>query len=62
MQQLGGYLLIGIGAIFVLATYLGIPLAIDKLWPVFLLIPAIGFHLFFFMNPKPQRAGLLVPG
>ncbi|KZE52301.1 hypothetical protein AV540_10560 [Brevibacillus parabrevis] len=62
MRQIGGYLLIGIGAIFVLATYLGIPLAIDKLWPAFLLIPAIGFHLFFFMDPKPHRAGLLVPG
>ncbi|GED69192.1 hypothetical protein BRE01_28940 [Brevibacillus reuszeri] len=62
MRQIGGYLLIGIGAIFVMATYLNIPLAIDKLWPAFLLIPAIAFHFFFFMDPKPQRAGLLVPG
>lgn len=62
MRQIGGYFLIGIGAIFVLTTYLNIPLAIDKLWPFFLLIPAIFFHVLFFMNPKPQRAGLLVPG
>ncbi|MDC0762022.1 MULTISPECIES: LPXTG cell wall anchor domain-containing protein [Brevibacillus] len=62
MRRIGGYIIIGIGAIFVLATYLNIPLAIDLLWPVFLLIPAIGFHIFFFMNPQPNRAGLLVPG
>ncbi|MGG1663777.1 LPXTG cell wall anchor domain-containing protein [Brevibacillus sp. NRS-1366] len=62
MRQIGGYGLIGIGAIFVMTTYLNIPLAIDKLWPFFLLIPAILFHVFFFMNPRPQRAGLLVPG
>ncbi|QDS32922.1 LPXTG cell wall anchor domain-containing protein [Brevibacillus brevis] len=62
MRKIGGYIIIGIGAIFVLATYLNIPLAIDLLWPVFLLIPAIGFHIFFFMNPQPNRAGLLVPG
>lgn len=62
MKQIGGYILIGIGAIFVLATYLNIPLAMDLLWPVFLLIPGIGFHIFFFMNPNPKRAGLLVPG
>ncbi|MDF2684718.1 MAG: putative rane protein [Brevibacillus sp.] len=52
----------GIGAIFVLATYSGIEMAIDMLWPAFLLIPAIGFHIYFFMNPNPKRAGVLVPG
>ena len=62
MRHIGGYLLIGIGAMFVMATYFNIPLAIDKLWPAFLLIPAIAFHFFFFMNPRPNRAGLLVPG
>lgn len=62
MKEFFGYLLLGLGVIFVLATYNGIEMNMTVLWPAFLLIPAIGFHLFFFMNPHPKRAGLLVPG
>ncbi|CAM3294810.1 hypothetical protein EDM52_10750 [Brevibacillus invocatus] len=62
MKEFFGYVLIGLGVIFVLATYSGIEMNMGVLWPAFLLIPAIGFHIFFFMNPHPKRAGLLVPG
>jgi hypothetical protein len=62
VRDIWGYALVAIGAIFVFATYSGIEMAIDKLWPAFLLIPAIGFHIYFFMNPSPKRAGVLVPG
>jgi len=57
-----GYVLIGLGTLFVLATYSGMEMHMNVLWPAFLLIPGIGFHLLFFMNPVPKRAGLLVPG
>lgn len=62
MIQLLGYVCIGIGVLFALATYSEIPLGIDMLWPAFLLIPAIGLHLFFFAKPSNLRAGMLVPG
>ncbi|RNB89804.1 hypothetical protein EDM56_11610 [Brevibacillus fluminis] len=62
MRQLLGYILTGIGILFVLATYSGMEFGIDKLWPAFLLIPAIGFHLFYFLKPSPARSGVLVPG
>ncbi len=62
MRQIFGVALIGIGAIFVLATYGGFEIGMDELWPSFLLIPAIGFHIYFFMDPSPKRAGVLVPG
>ncbi len=62
MIRLTGYIFIVIGALFALATYTGTPLGIDVLWPAFLLIPGIGFHLFFFMKPSNLRAGVLVPG
>ncbi|HZG82741.1 MAG TPA: hypothetical protein VEZ13_18450 [Brevibacillus sp.] len=62
MKDMMGYVLIGIGTLFVLATYSGLEMQMDVLWPAFLLIPGIGLHLMFFMNPQPKRAGLLVPG
>lgn len=57
-----GILFIVIGVFLALGTTGMIAVAWGTLWPLFILVPAIGFHVGFFSHPKPGRAGLLVPG
>jgi len=57
-----GLLLIGLGVLVALSTFGLIDLAMHLLWPFFLLVPAALFHFGFFLNPRQEMAGLLVPG
>ncbi|MCA1029450.1 DUF5668 domain-containing protein [Bacillus timonensis] len=58
-----GFLLIGLGTLFLLDSLNVIDHAWSFLWPVFLLVPAIAFHAAFFATgAKKSAAGLLVPG
>jgi hypothetical protein len=57
-----GALLIVLGLVFAGQTMGFLELSMEELWPIFLLIPALGFHAAFFVAPGPERAGLLVPG
>ncbi|WP_223700558.1 LiaI-LiaF-like domain-containing protein [Sutcliffiella deserti] len=58
-----GLLLIFIGTFFLLQTLGILKVSWDYLWPLFILIPGIVFHLAFFLSgAQKNMAGLLVPG
>ena len=54
-----GAALILFGIIFLLSNFDIIDISIQKLWPLFILVPGVLFELAFFMNRK--EPGLLVP-
>lgn len=56
-----GIILIIIGTIFAMQSFGLITNIWGMVWPVFLLIPAIGFHTAFF-GGKTKNPGVLVPG
>ncbi len=58
-NQLVGYTLIAIGILFLVIKFGGFNLSFLSLWPFFILIPGVLFHLFAFAYRIP---GLLVPG
>jgi hypothetical protein len=57
-----GIVFIAIGALLALGTTGVLSFSWDMLWPIFILIPALGFHVTYFSNPRPSMAGVLVPG
>ncbi len=60
-RMLWGFFFIFAGVIFLLDTFEIIQGGWELFWPVFLLVPAIGFHIGFLAGGK-KAAGLLVPG
>lgn len=58
-----GIILISVGILFSLQSFGLVDTAWTFLWPVFLLVPGLGFHVAFFATgAKKSAAGLLVPG
>lgn len=56
-----GTLLIALGLVFLLDTFGIIQAGWEFMWPAFLLVPGILFHIGYIMGGK-KSAGLLVPG
>ncbi|MGZ4112479.1 MAG: hypothetical protein ACXVP5_08595 [Tumebacillaceae bacterium] len=62
MRKAMGFVLVIVGALLALGTTGVLSFTWEMLWPVFVLLPALGFHIAFFSNPRAELAGLLVPG
>ncbi|WP_066172254.1 LiaI-LiaF-like domain-containing protein [Bacillus marinisedimentorum] len=60
-RMLWGFFFIFAGVVFLLDTFDIIRGGWELFWPIFLLVPAIGFHIGFIAAGK-KAAGLLVPG
>ena len=60
-QRIIGSLLIALGALFTLEAFGWVQLSWNFLWPLFLLLPGIIFHIGFFAGNN-KNPGLLVPG
>ncbi|MBL0389180.1 hypothetical protein JJB07_21540 [Tumebacillus sp. ITR2] len=61
-RRFAGVLLLVVGALLALGTLGFITISMYFLWPLFLLVPGILFHVRFFMSPQEHNAGILVPG
>ncbi|PWK09586.1 LiaI-LiaF-like domain-containing protein [Tumebacillus permanentifrigoris] len=61
-RKFAGILLLLVGAVLAFGTLGVVTVSVAYLWPLFMLVPGIMFHVTFFSNPKQSRSGLLVPG
>lgn len=61
-RRFAGIVLLVIGAILAFSALGLVTISIFYLWPLFMIVPGLLFHVRFFMNPKQEHAGLLVPG
>ena len=62
-RRVVGLILIVVGLLFALGTTDIIQWSWEMLWPLFLLLPSLGFHASFFLTgARKSAAGLLVPG
>jgi hypothetical protein len=61
-RRFAGIILLLVGAVLAFGALGVFTVSVAYLWPLFMFVPGILFHVGFFSNPKPSRSGLLVPG